>query len=66
MKQLTDQQIERFKFLAKRKTSQETYGDEWNPFEFSGGNFDDAYQVGCDDADIENARFILDLFGIEY
>lgn len=66
MKQLTEEQIEKFKLLASKSTSVEDCGDEWNPYEISGGNFDDAYYVGYADADIENARFILDLFGIEY
>ncbi len=66
MKQLTVEQIERFKRLASNSTSVEDCGDEWNPYEISGGNFDDAYFLGCKDADIENARFILGLFGIEY
>lgn len=66
MKQLTEQQIDYYKKTAKKETSQEYCSDEWNPFEISGGNFDDAYQLGCDDNEIENARFILSLFGIEY
>jgi hypothetical protein len=66
MKQLTENQIENFKLLASKSTSVEECGDEWNPCDISGGNFDDAYYVGYEDADIENARFILDLFEIEY
>jgi len=66
MKQLTEQQIEQYKRLAIQETSIESCGDEWNPYEISGGNFDDAYYVGYKDADIENARFILHLFEIEY
>ena len=66
MKQLTEEQIERIKKLASKLTSVEDCGDEWDSHEISGGNLDDAYHVGYKDADIENARFILDLFGIEY
>lgn len=66
MRQLTEQQIEQFKRLAKQETSIESCGDEWNPYDLSGGNFDDAYQLGIKDADVENARFILDIFQIEY
>lgn len=66
MKNLTEEQIENFKKLAKQSTSVEDCGDEWNPYEISGGNYDDAYYAGYKDADIENARFILDLFEIEY
>ncbi len=67
MKQLTEEQIENFKQKAKKKTTVENNPDgEWNPYEFSGGNFDDCYFLGEEDAEIENARFILDLFEIEY
>lgn len=66
MKKLTEKQIDNLKKLAKYTTSVEDCADEWNPYEISGGNFDDAYYVGYKDADIENARFILDLLEIEY
>ncbi len=66
MKQLTEEQISRYKKLAQKKSSNEIYGDEWNIREISGGNFDEAYAVGLHDSDIENARVILDLIGIEY
>jgi len=66
MKQLTEEQIENFKKLAKKTTTQEDCPDDWNPYEISGGNFDDCYFIGQEDAEIKNARFILDLFGIKY
>ncbi len=66
MKQLTEDQIEKFKKLASKSTSVEDCGDDWDAYDISGGNSDDAYHKGYKDADIENARFILDLYGIEY
>ena len=66
MKQLTEQQIEEFKNLAQQETSKEYCPDDWNPREISGGDFDDCYWLGNKDAEIVNARFILNLFGVEY
>lgn len=66
MVQLTNEQTEQLMVLAKQQTSTESACDDWNPYDISGGNFDDAYYTGVNDADIENARFILDLFGIDY
>jgi hypothetical protein len=66
MSLLTDEQIEYFKQVAADKTSQEKYPDDWDAGEISGYNYDDAYWNGGVDADIVNARFILELFGIKY
>lgn len=64
--ELTVEQIKYLKTKAKSKTSQEIMGEGWNPYEFSGGNFDDAYDAGFNDAEIENARYILELFDVEF
>jgi hypothetical protein len=66
MKQLTEEQISRYKKLARKKTSVEDCGDEWNIREITGGRFNEAYAVGLHDSDIENARVILDVLGIDY
>lgn len=67
MKELTKEQIIKFKKLAEQQTSYEYCSqEEWNPRELSGGNFDDAYYLGQKDAYIDNARLILDLFEIDY
>ena len=69
MKTLTEQQIEYFKKLARRSTTFEVCeesGEDWNPCEFSGANFDDAYQAGYNDAEIGNARLILSLYNIQW
>lgn len=67
MGKLTEQEIDRLKKLANKQTSTEYCEEgEWNPYEISGGNFDDAYWLGYKDAEIENARVILSLLDIEY
>lgn len=68
-RELTTEELVRFKSLAKMKTSIESSIDneeDWNPYDLSGGNFDDAYYLGQKDSDIEYARLILDLYNIEY
>ena len=64
--ELTVEQEKYFKTKAKEKTSKETMGGDWNPYEFSGDNFDDAYDVGFNDAEIKNARYILKIFEVEF
>ena len=50
--------LEEVKKVAERKTLYEEAPDS-NPFEASGGNYDDAYGIGYDDGLIAFARFIL-------
>jgi hypothetical protein len=69
MKQLTEEQITRYKKLARQKKSFELRGNDcsiWNIRDISSGDLDETYAVGLHDSDIENARVILDLFEIEY
>ena len=66
MVQLTEKQIEDLKKLAQKETTTEENFDDWNPRILSGSNFDFCYWVGYNDAKIENARSILDLFNIKY
>lgn len=35
--------------------------DDFNPNDASGGNFDDAYQLGCDDGELIAWRDILEM-----
>lgn len=35
--------------------------DDFNPMDFSGGNFDDCYQMGCEDGEINFARELMAL-----
>jgi len=69
MKHLTEEQILRYKKLARQKTSLEMCGNDWviwNIREISSGDLDEAYAIGLHDSDIENARVILDLLWIKY
>lgn len=48
--------------LASEKTLYdrcEEDGEDFNPCDASGGNFDDAYQMGVDDGRIDMARDVL-------
>lgn len=59
--------IENLQKWAARKTwgeSAEAGGDDFNPMDLSGGNYDDCYQGGIDDGYIELARLILADIGI--
>jgi hypothetical protein len=49
--------------LCSRAEKETLYeGDDFNPMDWSGGNFDDCYYLGKDhDGDIEAAREILSL-----
>ena len=67
--ELPDEYVERIKKLAAKLTcaeKAEKHGEEFIPEDWAGGNFDDAYQLGCDDDAIEEARRLLDLCGIEW
>ena len=66
MEGFTEQQIEELKTLARLSTTVEDCGEDWNPYEISGGNYDDAYWTGRKDAEIEYARCILSILNIEY
>lgn len=35
--------------------------EDFNPMDFSGGNFDDCYQMGCEDGEINFARELMAL-----
>lgn len=61
---MNDKMIESLQKMAKRKTWEEV-GD-FNPYEQSGGNFDDAYSGGYDDGCTDTARMILEELSIEY
>jgi len=50
------------KELANKKTWVED--PEFNPADFSGGNYDDAYSGGNSDGEIQLARTILEKEGI--
>lgn len=49
--------------LAKQKT---LFEKDSNAFDASGGNYDDAYYLGCEDGEICLARKVLKAFNIEF
>lgn len=61
--ELTDKQ-----YLDIVKRAETEYGydadpHDFNPMDWSGGNFDDCYQMGLEHADSETAQEILNLLG---
>lgn len=48
---------------AKRKTWDEA--EDFNPCDFSGGNFDDAYFGGTEDGETHLARMVLEFLETE-
>lgn len=52
--------LELLKFLEKLAAKTAAADDEeFNAYDYSGGNFDDAYSTGCSDGQIYLARSIL-------
>lgn len=60
--ELTEKQ---YQALVKRASVENGYeaDDNFNPYNYSGGNFDDCYQLGMEHADADAAREILDILG---
>ena len=60
--ELTEKQYE---VLVKRAAVQNGYesDDAFNPYDYSGGNFDDCYRLGLEHADADAAREILGILG---
>ena len=52
------QVIEYLRKLSKHKTRPERWED-WNPYYGSGGNVDDAYQMGTEDGEISLAKTVI-------
>ena len=51
----------------KTVANKDAHGDseDFNAYDYSGGNFDDAYQLGVDDGEINMARELMARMGIE-
>lgn len=47
--------------LAQKKVP-----DDFNVYDYSGGNYDDAYLLGLDHGEIGLARLVLDNLGVKY
>lgn len=56
---------EQYDAIVRR--SEEVYGydahNDFNPYKFSGGNFDDCYEMGLEHADADAAREVLSILG---
>lgn len=64
---LSPEFIEKLKKLAKQKTCEENSDEEFfNPSDWFGGNYDDAYNGGVTTGEILTAREVLDALGIDY
>lgn len=58
--------IERLKKAARRETWDDDESEDFNPDDYSGGNFDDAYFGGQKDGETHLAREILTNLGISW
>lgn len=57
---------EKLKEMLEKLANRETWigGGDFNPMEFSGGNYDDCYSRGMDDGETLLAKLLLEqLFG---
>lgn len=65
MKFIVELTYPEYKDLVKRAS--EVYGyeadEDFNPMDYSGGNFDDCYEMGLAHADADFARSIIELLG---
>lgn len=56
---------EKMKALLEKLASRECWSDDddFNPYDYCGGNYDDAYYGGCEDGEAQLARRLLQEFG---
>ena len=59
---MNNEVLETIKSLAKEETRYEC-SEDFVPYDFFGGNMDDAYDAGIEDARIELARELLSMIG---
>lgn len=64
MKARIDELIERYEALSEDINWR--YDDEFNPYDASGGNFDDAYYMGVEHGEVDGALHILRLLAEEF
>ncbi len=57
---MNEKLIEKLKTLAAKKAACEH--EDFSIYDYSGGNFDDAYRIGCQDGEIGLAQEILNEF----
>lgn len=61
---IEDAALERLVKTAKRTIVGDE--DDFNAYDYCGGNYDDAYERGWDDGCINGAQELLDLIGVNY
>ena len=61
---MNEELIEKLKTLAKKECWLDD--DDFNPYDFSGGNYNDAFWGGHDAGEIQLAQEILGKLGISY
>jgi hypothetical protein len=61
---MNEEMITKLKKIAARETWFED--EDFNPMDFSGGNFDDAYYGGLEDGRVDLAREILTSMNIKW
>lgn len=54
------------KLLKQAERRMWTESEGFNPCDFSGGNYDDAYYGGTDDGETSLAREVLEQLGLKY
>lgn len=61
--ELTDKQYKSLMDRAEAEYGYDADPHDFNPMDWSGGNFDDCYQLGMEHADPDAAREILSILG---
>lgn len=66
---ISDEDLAKLVNTARLTTCEEDAEDQnesFNPCDYSGGNFDDAYYLGETAGDIQGARMMLGLLGVSF
>lgn len=61
--EMTEQQYNKLVARAEEEYGYDAEPHDFNPQDYSGGNFDDCYQMGLSHADADAAREILSILG---
>jgi len=63
---IEDSVLAKFIKEAQRVARTERDGHDFDPQDYAGGNFDDAFEMGMDEGSIFTTRELLDAFGVKY
>lgn len=68
LRQVTIEESVLAKFIkeAQRTARTENQEEYFDPQDYAGGNFDDAFEMGMDEGSIFTTRELLDAFGVKY